>query len=297
MNSFTGKQLRVTLVLAGTNQVFPGTGSNTLKLAGLRMSARVKTVARLSTRAEIKIWGMLPADMNALTVAWANPPIVFDHIVTVEAKSDDDPDPERGWSQVFMGTIIEAQPEYRAAPDVYFQLVAMNGYFRKIQVDFAEPTSYPGSVLADGAILDLIDRMGYTGEVTGEVGAVSLTNPYWSGTLWDQFTKACQAAGADFYVQGDTILVTASGQPRNNRPAVILDASSGLIGYPVYDRAGLNVDALFNPAFLCGTPIDLKSTVPSATGRWYPIMVQHSLESLMPAGKWLSQLQCLRVII
>lgn len=291
MNSFTPKELRVTLTMAGTNQVFPGTNSNTLTLTGLRMSARVKSVARLAAQADLKIWGMLPADMNALTIAWVNPPIIFDHIVIIEANDGN------GWTQVFKGTIIEAQPEYRSAPDVYFQLLAENGYIRKIQIDFAQPTSWPGSVPGDIAVLDLITRMGYHGEVSGEVGASTLTNPYFSGTLWDQFRQACAALKADFYTLGDTILVTASGKPRNNQPAVVLNQGSGLIGYPVYDRAGLNVDALFNPAFLCGTPIDLTSDTPSATGRWYPKAIQHTLESLMPRGKWLSQLQCLRVIV
>lgn len=294
VNSFTEKQLRVTVILSGTNQVFPGTNSNTLVLNNLRVSARVKTVARLATQANIRIWGMLPADMNALTVAWANPPVVLDHLVILESKDNGDPNPDRGWTQVFKGTIIEGQPEYRAAPDVYFQLLAVVGYFKRIEA--AAPTSYPGSVGADFAAADIIGRMGFEAVIAGNVNAV-LTNPYFNGSLWDQLKQVCKAAGADFYTLGDTILVTASGQPRQDQPAVVLNPQSGLIGYPVYERAGLNVDALYTPAFLCGTPIELTSSVPSATGRWYPICTEHTLESRMPKGKWLSQLQCLRVLV
>lgn len=291
MNSFTEKQLRVTVTLAGTNQVFPGTNSNTLVLTGLRMSVRVKTVARLATDADIRVWGMQQKDMNAVTIAWANPPIIFDHTVLVEANDGN------GWTQVFTGTITQAQPEYNAAPNVFMHIQAQTGYFQKIDLHLAEATSYTESVPADLALLDLITRMGFHGEVSGEIGAVTLTNPYWAGTLWDQFTKACAAVKADFYTLGDTILVTASGKPRDNQPAVVLTPESGLVGYPVYERAGLNVDALFSPAFMCGTPIDLTSDTPSATGRWYPIMTQHTLESLMPKGKWISQMQCVRVLV
>lgn len=291
MNSFSEKALRVTLILAGTNQVFPGTNSNTLVLTGLRMSAKVVQAARLATQVEINIYGMLAADMNALTVAWANPPIVLDHVVILEA------DDGNGFVQVFKGTIIEAQPEYRAAPDVYFSLLAMTGYFKKIQVDIAAPTSYPDAVAADVAIATLIDRLGFTAEISGAVGAAVLTNPYFSGSVWDQFVAACNAANADFYTQGGTILVTPRGLPRDDQPAVVLNASSGLIGYPVYERAGLNVAAIFNPAFLCGTPIQLESSIPSATGRWYPIKLQHVLESKMPRGQWLTNMQCLRVLV
>lgn len=288
MNSFTEKQLRVTFILAGTNQVFPGTNSNTLVLTGLRMSAKVKAVARLATQADLRIYGMLPADMNALTVAWANPPVVLDHLVIIEANDGN------GFVQVFKGTIIEAQPEYRAAPDVYFHLLAVVGYFQRISP--AEPTSYPDTVEADVALFDIISRMGFTAEIAGNVQGV-LTNPYFPGTLFDQLGQICKAVGADFYFQGDIVLVTASGQPRDAQPSVVLNPASGLIGYPVYERAGLNVSAIFNPAFLCGTPIQLESSIPSATGRWYPYAMIHTLEVKMAKGQWMTQLQCLRVLV
>lgn len=297
MTSFSQKQLRVTFILAGTNQVFAGTNSNTLKITGLRILTRTKAVARLATQSEMRVYGMKAEDMNALTVAWANPPVVLDHLVILESREGEHADPESGWTQVFRGTIVEAQPEYRAAPEVYFSVLASTGYFQKIRVDSAAPTSYPESVPADVAIGDLIDRMGFKAEITGAVGAVVLTNPYFSGTLFDQFVSACAAAGADFYILGDVILVTASGQPRDSQPAVLLNAGSGLIGYPVYERAGLNISAIYNPAFSCGTPLELTSSVPSATGRWYPYAMTHFLDCQMPGGQWRTQMQCLRVLV
>jgi hypothetical protein len=200
LDSFSTKALRVTLILAGTNQVFPGTNSNTLILTGLRTSAKVKAVARLSTHADIRIFGMKAADMNALTIAWANPPVVLDHIVILEANDG------HGWVQVFRGTIIEAQPEYRTAPNVFFHLLARTGYAAQIQP--APATSYPYAVDIGVAADDIVTRMGFT-YVDGGADGV-LTNPYFSGTLYDQLAQACQAANADFYIQGDTVLVTPS---------------------------------------------------------------------------------------
>jgi hypothetical protein len=289
VNSFTEKQLRVTFILAGTNQVFPGTNNNTLVLTNLRVSAEVEAVARLATSLRLKVWGMKRADMNALTVVFANPPIVFDHLVIVEANDGN------GWAQVFKGTIREAQPEYRAAPDVYFNIVGVNGYIAKIQVDNATPTSYPDSVEADVLLFDLITRMGYAAEIGDVLG--TLTNPYFAGTLYDQFAQACAALQADFYFQGDTIVVTPAGRPRSEQPAVVLTPDTGLIGYPVYEWGGLNVDAIYTPAFACATPIELTSSVPSATGRWYPYAMKHVLESRMPGGQWHTQLKCLRVLV
>lgn len=297
MTSVSKKQLRVTFILAGTNSVFPGTNSNTLRLTGLRMATKTKSVARLASQCEMRIYGMKRAIMNALTVTWANPPVVLDHLVILESREGEHVDADSGWTQVFKGTIVEAQPEYRSAPEVYFGVVAVTGYFQKIRVDGATPTSYPEAMAADIVIHNLIDRMGFRAEINGDVGAVVLTNPYFSGSLFDQFVSACQSAGADFYILGDVILVTMSGQPRDAQPAVALNSGSGLIGYPVYERSGLNVDAIYNPAFLCGTAIELTSSVPSATGRWFPYAMVHLLDVEMPAGQWRTEMQCLRVLV
>lgn len=287
-SSYTAKRLRVTLILAGTNQVFPGTNSNVLILTDLRVSAQVQAVARLATQAAIRIYGMTQADMNALTVAWANPPVVLDHIVILEA------DDGNGWVQVFSGTITEAQPDYRGAPDVFFSLLASVGYFQRIQA--APPTSYQETVDIGLVAGDLADKMGFAFE-NGGADAVLSGPLYLCGTYYDQLATACRAANADFYFQSGKLLITKAGQPRDQQPAVVLNKESGLIGYPVYERAGLNVEALFNPAFLCGVPIDLESIVPNATGRWYPFGLTHFLESRMPNGQWTSQLQCLRVLV
>jgi hypothetical protein len=208
-------------------------------------------------------------------------------VVILEADNGD------GYTQVFKGTILEAQPDYEQMPNVAFRLAAITGYFQKINP--APPTSYPGSVPIDEIVADLAGKMGFSFIVAGDVWAV-LASPYFSGTYYDQLAAACIAAGADFYFQGDTILVTKQGQPRTQQPSVVLNATSGLIGYPSYERAGLNVQCLFNPAIVNGSAVDIESVVPSATGRWYPYSLEHTLEANLPGGAWFTQMYCLRVI-
>lgn len=287
-NSFTEKQLRVTLILAGANTVFPGTNSNKLVLTNMRMSAQVQSVARQSPVATIRIYGMTAADMDALTVAWANFPVVLNNIVTLEANNGD------GWTQVFSGTIKEAQPMYRNMPDVFFELAAVIGYDHKINP--VAPTAYQETVDIGLVVQDIADRMGFA-FVNGGANAVLAGPAYFDGTLYDQLASACYAAKADYYFLNDTILITPAGAPRARLPAVVLNAHSGLIGYPQYTGAGLEVQALFNPAFLCGTPIDLDSIVPGAVGRWFPNGITHALESRTPNGRWESKLNCLKVLV
>lgn len=291
MTSFTAKRLRVTMILAGSNAVFPGTDSNTLTLENMRVSASVQAVVRLATQAEIRIYGMQQKDMNAMSVIWANPPVVLNHLVILEANNTGRED---GWVQVFKGTVTEAQPDYRAAPDVSFSILAQTGY--SVQINPVPPTSYPFEVDIGVAAGDIIERMGPPWTyVDGGADGV-LTNPYFSGTLWDQLAQACAAANADFYIQGDEILIVPFGKPRDTSPAVVLSAETGLIGYPMFERSGLMVSALFDPVFSCGVPIEIQSQVPSASGRWFPYSIAHALESRVPRGRWFSQLQCLRVL-
>ncbi len=236
---------------------------------------------------------MLPADMDALTQVWANPPIVRDHVLIVEADSGE------GFTQVFTGTILQAQPDYSSAPNVCFQLQAITGYFQKINP--APPTSYPGQTDITFVVEELAARMSTPDRqiavtVESNVDAV-LSSPYLSGTLYDQLQQVCQAANVDFYWQGDTILITRANLGRQEQPRLILSPSSGLIGYPSYERAGLNVRCLYNQAILCGSPVEIRdSVVPGANGVWYPYSSAHTLECNFPQGGWFSELYCLRVI-
>ena len=292
--SFTQKQLRVTLILAGANAVFPGTNSNTLVVDRLRTSARVQAVARLATQCELKIYGMRQPDMDALTVVWANPPVILDHVVILEANNTGKAD---GWVQVFKGTIVEGQPDYRSQPDVSFSLLAVTGYF--VKVNPVAPASFPGETDIEALAGDIVDRMGAPWTLTVADGANDnvISNAYLSGTLWDQLAQACQAANCDFYVQGDEVLITPNGLPRSETPAIVLSLASGLVGYPMFERSGLNVTALFDPAFQAGAALDIQSAVPSATGRWFPYSMMHDLESIVPNGRWLTTMQCLRVLV
>jgi hypothetical protein len=184
-NSFTSKRLRATLTLLGEGAVFAGTNSNALKVTGLRMQATVQATARLAAQMSLRIYGMKREDMEAITVAWANPPVVLDHTVLLEADSGD------GFSKVFSGTIIEAQPEYRGQPDTYMTILASCGYFQKIQA--VAPTSYTETVDIGFVAGELADRMGFQ-FVNGGADAVLAGPIYLHGTLVDQLDTACQMA-------------------------------------------------------------------------------------------------------
>lgn len=304
--SFVRRQLRARFVLDDSGAVFPGTNSNTLIVSGLRMSASVQASALQQSQMSLRVWGMKRQDMDAITVAWANPPVVLNHRVILEANNGE------GWNKVFGGTIIEAQPEYRSSPDTHLSLLASVGYFQKIQA--AAPESYTETVDIGLVCSDLAIKMGFT-FVNGGANAVLSGPIYLFGTLLDQLDQACRMAGCDYYLTGSASSPTAAALPGSPTPddsqgtltitprgkpiegegvAAVLSAKTGLIGYPVYDRSGLNVQALYQPAFSCGVPIQIESIVPAATGLWYPYSMTHQLDANLPNGKWMTNMMCLR---
>ncbi len=292
LNSFIERQLRVTFIMTG-NQVFPGTNSNRLVLTNLRMTAQVQTVARQAPTAALRIFGMTMADMNALSIAWALAPVVLRNIVQVEARSQDGTRaPNEGWSQVFVGTIKEAQPMYRAAPNVSFDVLGVIGYEQKINP--VPPTAYEETTDIGLVAGDLAEKMGFQFE-NGGVDTVLDGPLYLCGTYYDQLATACRKAKADFYFLGERLVVVPAGAPFAQRPAVILNKGSGLIGYPQYTAAGLEVQAIYDPAFQCATPVEIQSIVPGAVGRWNPYGMTHTLESRTPNGEWSTKMNCIRV--
>jgi hypothetical protein len=290
VSSFTSKQLRVTLILENTNAHFPNTNSNTLVLTDLRMIAFIEGVARLATTAEIRLYGLLPADMNALTVVFFNPGGgVLNQIVIVEANDG------TGWFQVFSGTMIEAQPDYRGAPDVFFHIQARIGYFA--QINPVPPASYTGATDVAGICASLAKQMGFAFENNGV--KVKVSNPYLSGTAFDQLTTICAAANVDFYFIPNatpgapgTLAITPGGGVRPNVPVVVLQQGSGLVGYPVLERFGLTVECLWNSGITGGGPVKVESDLPPANGLWSPFMLRHALSCNLPDGPWFSQLSC-----
>lgn len=289
-NSYVRRQLRATFTLGGSGAVFPGTNNNVLIVGGehgLRISAQVQATARLAAQMSLSVQGMKRADMDAITIAWSQPPIVFDHFVLLEANNGN------GWAKVFSGTIIEAQPEYRGAPDTYLSLAAVVGYFQKISP--VEPRSYTETVDIGLVAGDIAHDMGFE-FVNGGANGVLGGPLYLHGTLVDQLDTVCQMAGCDYYLVNNTVTITPRGQPIEGvTAAVLLNKSSGLIGYPVYERTGLNVQALYQPAFTMGVPVDVESIVTAAKGRWYPYSMVHHLDANIPNGKWQTDMKCLRV--
>lgn len=283
--SFTEKRLKVVITLADDScTVFDSSGNNTLTIETLRMTATTLICNRQASQLDLKIYGMRAHDMDALTSAWIDSNAIRDNRVELYADNGD------GYKLVFKGTIIEAQPLYKMAPDVPFQILGMISYFNTIEV--SQPLAYSGTVSMKTIGQDLAGKMGLSFASEG-IDGINLNNPNYPGTVFDQLRDACYDAKVDFYFQGTTLVFTPVEKPFSNTPTVVLSPTSGLVGYPEYGRRGLIVTAFYDPAFLCGSAIEIQnSAVKGTNGRWYPFSAQFNLSANFPRGPWEAVLQC-----
>jgi hypothetical protein len=280
------KQLRVTLILAKAGNQFQS-GGNTLVLTGLRMTATIQAVVRFANQLDLNIYGMLAADMNALTVIrWGAANNSFDNnIVMVEANGGN------GWQQIFKGTIFEASPQYQQMPDVSFKIQARFGYYAGITPGTV--LSYANGVSVAKAAQTIVTAMGFKLENNG-VTATLPAGSYFPGSQWDQFTALMTASDTDFYTLSDTIAICPKNTPRQTLPTIQLTPQSGLMGYPRIEVAGIAFECLFDPGLNQGGPVTISgSDVPAANGTWTPYTLTHELSSVKPGGPWFSSVHCL----
>lgn len=283
MNSFSVKRLRATIVLSplNTSAVFPGTNSNTLVISNLRMRAVVQVVPGVSTNAELHIFGMAKKDMDALTLNFFNLPVVGNNTITIEADQGDG-----HYMQVFEGAIMEATPEYRAIPNVYFILQASVQY--QFQLTPVPPLSYPNATSVADIVETLAASMGFGFENHGVTAQVY--TPYLAGTAWDQLRAICAAAYCEFVAYEGKIAIYPLYTSRDI-PTVVVAPNTGLVGYPSPNQSGMEITSLFNSALTPGAPVVVRnSDVPTANGEWIAQQVTLQLENT-PGGAWFTVAQ------
>jgi hypothetical protein len=280
--TFTEKQLRFTFTL-GTNAKFQG-NNNTLRIEGLRATADIMFPGPPSfPTAEVRIYGMKPSDMTALTGLTFQVLTYQRNSVLIEANSGS------GWTTVFAGQIVTSVPDFSQQPDVFLQITAQTlGYDL---LNPATPTSFPGPASFEQVLKTIVLKMSQDFDNGGVEGSFSGPT-YFTGTPAEQLRVAARKAGVVYYT--DRVRVIEIGEPgvARNVPRWILTPTSGLVGYPTLNSVNLiGVDAVFNPALRFGAPLRIQfSEQRGANGDWVIYDCTHQLSSLMPDGPWFTRM-------
>jgi hypothetical protein len=275
--AFVQRLIDVTFTLGQGS--FAESGTNTVKLSGLRISSRcVKAGGPSMGTMQMQIYGMTLSLMNKLSTLGMMIQLIPRNVVTVEAG-----DAISGMGTVFIGTITNAWADFQSAPDVAFFLEAHTGLIEA--VGLVPPSSYKGAASVPVIMSSLATLMGLAFENNG-VTAV-LANPYLSGSARSQVKACAEAAGINWVIDNGILAIWPKNGARGGEIPLI-SPDTGLVGYPAYTAQGLSLKTIFNPSVGFGSKIEVKSDLTPACGIWSVYSLNHDLDSQVPRGSWFS---------
>lgn len=285
--SFTEKKITAVFTLSEQGVKVPAkantfkSGGNQLTLEGLRMIASFESYGITSQgNFNLRIWGMDPEDMNRLNTLSIRTGTGWNGIALLAG------DDLKGMTQVYSGTICDAYTDYSGLPDVAFCVDSQAGWYEKMVP--AAANSFPGTVGVDVILKSLAGAVGFAFINHGVT--VQLTNHYLCGTIMNQIQDVVQSTGIGCRLANDTLEIFPSGG-FTDEESVVLDAETGMIGYPEFDPYGLAVTSVFNPDLIYGRRVTVRSSIPQACGDFWISGCAHNISSNIPGGPWFTSLR------
>lgn len=281
MTFFSKKCIDVEMQLVNDKKFDQQGDNNIIKLSGLRVDAHVKKIGQFGDgwSAQIKIYGMLEQDMNALSVLSFQPNATQENKIRVMAGD------AAGMSHIFSGHIVDGWPDYSAAPDVPFVIEAVSDYYNRIKP--AEPTSYPLGFDVAVAMQALAEKMGYSFKNNGV--QIKMPSAYFADTLLRQAESIARQANVSMIIEDGVMTISPTDKPLQAAASdsiPVLSPENGLVGYPSFSKKGINFRTLFNPAIQYQHNIKLQGTPQLMLGEWMVIGLEYHLQSEQANGAW-----------
>lgn len=279
--AFVQRKITLTFVL-GTG-TFGSTGSNTVTVSGLRVSASIVNAGGASMgQAMVRIFGLPLSLMNQLAqVLRTSDGSIQTRFNQLQIEAGDD---VSGMSIIFQGQITLAPIDMNSYPDSSLVVTAHAGYFEAVKS--ANPISFPGSADAAVILQNLATQSEYAFENNGV--SVMLATPYFHGSPRQQMEQCAQAANINWVIDNGTLAIWPKNGARGGA-APLISADTGMYGYPTNWNLGVAVKTVFNPQLRIGGICQVQSILPFANGQFTMFDVSHELESEMPNGQWFTE--------
>lgn len=286
MNFFTHKKIDVTFTKGkGT---FAESGTDTVKLSGLRVSAMItKAGGAFQGAVDMSVWGLTLSKMNDLATLGQQVNLdgsLLNNSVLVEAG-----DAENGMATVFFGTIHAAWSDFMSAPDNPFHVSAhILGYDA---VKPAPPTSYRGLVDVSTVLSGMATYAGL--QLDNQGVDIKFEHVYYPGAIREQMERVCKHANINFAFNDpapNTLTIWPKGKARGDKVPLV-SPESGLVGYPTFTRYGIIVTTYFNPNISFGNNVKIQSDLKPANKIWNVLTLSHVLESEVPRGQWITRFE------
>lgn len=295
-------EVQFTLTPGGRIQSFNESGTNSVTLqaatsvgqGGLRISAKCLKMATPGLgMLEMTIYGMTLSLMNQLATLGIRYQLVAGNTVTLKAG-----DANAGLPTVFIGTVLQAWADFSQMPDVGFHVSAQAMGDQSVVA--LAPTSVKGTADAAQVIKGIVAQMpNYTFENNGV--SAKLSSPYFYGSPRSQIQACATAAGCDWTVDNNTVILVPKGKARNGSAPIIAPPPAGqMIGYPTFTEFGLKLRTVFDPTLRMMGDVQVQSSILNSTGQpnpnnapsqpaggtWRIYGIDHDIDTLVPRGKW-----------
>lgn len=258
-----------------------GVGSSST-IKGKRVSCKIVNAGSPSMgTADVTIYGLPLSMMNQLTTLGTQINFINKNSITIEAG-----DAQSGMSLIFKGTISLAYVDAQAQPEVAFRISAYAGMFGA--VESIQPTSIETDTDVSQVMQSIATQMNLGFENNGV--NVKIGKQYLSGSGRDQLLTLAEAAGIQFTIENDVVVIWNTGQARTG-DSVLISPQTGMVGYPAFNQAGVIVRTIFNKSLRYGGKINVQSELTPAVGTWNINNLGHDIESQVPNGQWFSIVQ------
>ena len=262
-----------------------GAGGNSATIKDKRVTAKIINYGGPSMgQLELAIYGLPLSTMNQLTTLGTQINLIAKNKIKVYAGIGGN------MPLIFDGTISIAYMDAMAMPQVTFRVSAFGGMYEAVQK--TPPTSKEGDVDAPPIFSDLAGTMGLQFENSGVDAKIS--SPYLPGSPRDQVMALAEHIGCQWCIDRGTLAIWKTGQPRNGDGWTI-SPSTGLVGYPAYNQAGIVVTTLFNAAIRPGGKITVQSDETPANGDWVSYAIALDLAAQVPKGPWFATISASRI--
>lgn len=266
--AFLERQLRFT---------FSGEKTGTISVAGLRAVASVQAFqGRLGVAAQVRIWGLSGAQMNAYSSRLAAGVGLNEFDLVIEAG-----DIDGEMSKVIDGAIWRSFIDLQESPESAFDVTVAGTVYTASKP--MAPQSQPGPQNAEDLIASICAAAGLTLHNKGAHAVLRNRSTY--GSAIDQIERIARAAKFDLYIEGADVWIWPFGKGRDSI-VIEVGPNSDMVGYPAWWEAGIIVRSLFNQQIQIGRQMQVSSGIPKANGLWQIVQVQHELATMLREGPW-----------
>lgn len=194
----------------------------------------------------------------------------------------------------FKGWIAMAWADFNNQPDAMLNIVAQGGY--PFYTKPVEASSFQGEVSAATIMRSFAKEQGYELQ---DYGVQHIFYDYtFNGNTIDKIQE-CARAGDFNYIIDDvnSKLVIYPHGVTINEEIPLISSETGMIGYPTFNENGVMVQCLYNKNIKEASQVQIKSSLPTATGKFSAFDIMHTIESEnnQGSGAWYTNFMAFRL--